>query len=58
MNASRVQTDSDFELRFQDLRLTGRAYAFACDARGRVDLDALGESARTTTSSHVPSWDA
>jgi hypothetical protein len=34
-----------YELRFQSLFDAGRAYAFPCDASGRVDLDALGERA-------------
>ena len=37
-----------FQLCFQSLVDTGRAYAFPCDALGRVDMDALGERARTT----------
>lgn len=35
-----------FELRFQSLFDEGRAYAFPCDASGRVDLDALGATLR------------
>ena len=35
-----------FELRFRFLFNEGRALAFPCDARGRVDLDALSERAR------------
>lgn len=35
-----------FELRFQALFDTGRAYAFPCDAIGHVDMDALGECTR------------
>ena len=38
---------SAFELCFQSLVDTGRAYAFPCDALGHVDMDALGERART-----------
>jgi hypothetical protein len=34
-------------LRFQSLFHPGRALAFPCDAQGRVDLDALGERAKT-----------
>jgi hypothetical protein len=34
------------ELRFGSLFDEGRAYAFPCDAMGRVDLDALSERAR------------
>jgi len=36
-----------FELRFQSLFDEGRAYAFPCDASGRVDLDALSTTLRT-----------
>jgi hypothetical protein len=36
-----------FELRFASLFDAGRSYAFPCDERGRVDLDALSERART-----------
>ena len=35
-----------YELRFQSLFDTGRAYCFACDARGEVNLDALSDRAR------------
>jgi hypothetical protein len=35
------------ELRFDDLFVVGRGYAFPCDASGRVDMDALSERART-----------
>lgn len=35
-----------YELRFQSLFDAGRAYAFACDAAGHVDLDALSARAR------------
>ncbi|MDR6856877.1 hypothetical protein [Variovorax guangxiensis] len=48
MNASSIAATPgfDYELRFQSLRHAGRAYAFPCDATGRVDLDALSERAR------------
>jgi hypothetical protein len=36
-----------FELRFRGLFHPGRGYAFPCDVQGRVDLDALSETART-----------
>lgn len=39
-------TPAPFELRFDPLTQHGRAYAFPCDATGRVDLDALSERAR------------
>lgn len=35
-----------FEVRFMSLFQQGRGMAFPCDARGRVDLDALSERAR------------
>jgi hypothetical protein len=35
-----------FEVRFNSLFSPGRALAFPCDDRGRVDLDALSERAR------------
>jgi hypothetical protein len=36
-----------FEVRFMSLFSRGRGFAFPCDARGRVDLDALSERARS-----------
>jgi hypothetical protein len=39
---------SAFQLCFQSLFDAGRAYAVPCDALGHVDMDALGERARTT----------
>ena len=36
-----------YQLRFPSLFHHGRGYAFPCDARGQVDLDALSERART-----------
>ena len=38
-------TSSSHELRFNSLFREGRGYAFPCDEKGRVDLDALGERA-------------
>lgn len=35
-----------YELSFEPLSGDGSGYAFPCDARGRVDLDALSERAR------------
>ena len=35
-----------YELRFQSLFDTGRAYCFDCDAAGHVNLDALSARAR------------
>lgn len=46
MNPSGTPQGSAYELRFDDLFVAGRGYAFPCDARGRVDLDALSERAR------------
>lgn len=51
MNAAATLTTceertSGFVLRFQSLFDEGRAYAFPCDAKGQVDLDALSERAR------------
>ncbi len=34
-----------YESRFQSL-FAGRAYAFPCDVAGRVDMDALSDTAR------------
>jgi len=34
------------ELRFASLFNPGRGYSFPCDARGRVDLDALSDGER------------
>jgi hypothetical protein len=47
MNATRsAQESRHYELRFRSLFHEGRAYAFPCDADGRVDIEALGERAR------------
>jgi hypothetical protein len=35
-----------YELRFQSLFDTGRAYAFECDSAGRVNLDELSARAK------------
>lgn len=35
-----------FEVQYRSLFVPGRAMAFPCDARGRVDLDALTARAR------------
>jgi hypothetical protein len=37
-----------FELRFESLSDSGRGCAFACDEKGRVDMDAMGERARNS----------
>ena len=41
-----MNTGTHYELRFQSLFDEGRAYAFPCDARGLVNMDALSERAR------------
>jgi hypothetical protein len=47
MNAETTeQADrAQFELRFQSLFQSGRAYAFPCDAKGHVDMDRLSDRA-------------
>ncbi|MDE2079782.1 MAG: hypothetical protein KGI90_00385 [Burkholderiales bacterium] len=40
------QPATGFELRFESLFNAGRALAFPCDPRGRVEIDALSERAR------------
>ena len=35
-----------YELRFEPLSRQGRAYAFACDGDGRVDLDGMSDRTR------------
>lgn len=37
---------TSYELRFQSLFNEGRGYAFPCDAKGNVDIDAMSERAR------------
>lgn len=46
VNHSSTTHDPAYELRFDDLFVAGLCYAFPCDARGRVDMDALSERAR------------
>jgi len=47
MNASMTAPQGfGYELRFQSLFNARRAYAFPCDASGRVDMDALSDRAR------------
>ena len=47
MNTCTIPSPSaQYELRFQSLFEECRAYAFPCDARGHVDMDALSERAR------------
>ena len=38
---------TSYELRFPGLFNAGRGYAFPCDAKGCVDIDALSDSGRT-----------
>jgi len=38
---------SQYELRFESLFQQGRAMAFPCDERGRVELDSLTDRARS-----------
>ena len=38
--------NDSYHLRFRSLSDSGRAFAFPCDATGRVDMDALSERAR------------
>jgi hypothetical protein len=49
MNAMHITPSAPaphYELRFQSLFDEGRAFAFACDEAGHVDLDALSDRAR------------
>jgi hypothetical protein len=48
MNATSLGSShgSSYQLRFQSLFHEGRAYAFPCDACGRVDMDTLSDRAR------------
>ena len=39
-------THTQYELRFQSLFDSGRAFTFPCDSEGHVDLDGLGDRAR------------
>ena len=39
-------TPTQYELRFQSLFHSGRAFSFPCDGEGHVDLDGLGDRAR------------
>jgi hypothetical protein len=42
-----LASSARFELRFESLFNPGRALAFPCDERGRVELDRLSERARS-----------
>jgi hypothetical protein len=48
MNASITHDCLSFHLRFESLFDAGRAYAFPCDADGRVDMDSLSDRARNS----------
>jgi hypothetical protein len=39
---------AQYQLRFQSLFDEGRAYAFPCDAGGRVDLDSMSDRLRNS----------
>jgi hypothetical protein len=39
--------NAHFELRFQSLYKEGYGMAFPCDQDGRIDIDAMGERARS-----------
>jgi len=45
MNTSAITATPAYQLRFRSLSDEGRGYAFPCDARGGVDLDALSPHA-------------
>jgi hypothetical protein len=42
-----LERGGSFVLRFESLSQPGRMLEFPCDRNGRVDLDALGEAARS-----------
>jgi hypothetical protein len=42
-----AERGGSFVLRFESLNQPGRTLDFPCDRHGRVDLDALGEAARS-----------
>lgn len=41
-----ASTATPYQLRYRSLFDPGRGFAFPCDQRGQVDLDALSERAR------------
>jgi len=45
-HAQTQQPNDRYELRFRSLHRPGRGYSFPCDARGRVDINALSEGER------------
>lgn len=46
MGVTASAASTGFELRFDPLGATGRAFSFPCDARGQVDLNALSDRLR------------
>ena len=42
-----MRNATSFEIRFRSLFHEGRALAFPCDRQGEVDLDAMGDKARS-----------
>jgi hypothetical protein len=46
MNAFSHAQPYGYELRFEPLSGQGRAFAFACDCDGHVDLDGMSDRAR------------
>jgi hypothetical protein len=44
--AGAIASSPGYQLRFESLFNPGRAMAFPCDERGRVELDALSDAAR------------
>jgi len=47
MKTDSFQPAPSFQLRFRSLFREGRGYAFPCDPRGQVAMDALSERARS-----------
>ena len=41
-----TREQGEYQLHFQPLAEGGQAFAFPCDAQGRVDLDGLSDRAR------------
>jgi hypothetical protein len=46
LSSTHLSASDRYELRFDSLFNPGRGFSFPCDARGRVDLDALGDGER------------
>jgi hypothetical protein len=47
MNSLHASPTAHYEVRYESLFNSGRAYSFPCDAQGHVELDKLSERART-----------